>query len=331
MMNEREIFLTAVNKIPGIKSSAKIRLIRTVKDLDSFLKLTSYEAGWHSGSSRIKDFNAGFLVRDAEQEMKQYPGIGRIFMTDGDYPTELKDVYDSPFLLYIRGERPDPSRIRTAVVGTRMPTQSALRRSFSIAYELGFNNIDVVSGLALGIDGAAHKGNILGGGRTLAVLGNGVESIYPPSHKQLAREILESGGALISEFAPGTLPLRYNFPKRNRIISGLSRCVIVAQAPLRSGALITADYALEQGRDLCVFPEGLLPGAGEGTRILKEEGAAVVEKIADLTSLLGRLSFREGLSELAVPETGKELSMRMKQELDGRIINELGGCFASVR
>jgi DNA processing protein len=153
--------------------------------------------------------------------------------------------------------------------------------------EFGERGIAVISGLALGIDSLAQRGCLDAGGYTLAVLGSGPDQIYPASNRDLARRILQSGGALLSEYKPGTKPFKWNFPARNRIISGLARGTIVVEAPARSGALHTAQFALEQGRDLWVASSGVASPVGEGTRRLAEEGSVVVSCAGDILAEWG--------------------------------------------
>jgi DNA processing protein len=154
--------------------------------------------------------------------------------------------------------------------------------------DLAREGIGVASGLARGIDREAHEGCVAAGGYSIAVLGNGIDLLYPSSSAPLARALLKGGGVVVSEYPPGTPPLRFHFPARNRIISGLSRSVVVVQAPARSGALITAEYALEQGRDMYVHSAGLAGSAGDGTRRLAESGAPVIGSCEDIMRDWGR-------------------------------------------
>ena len=170
-----------------------------------------------------------------------------------------------------------------AVVGTRKPSGRAAAQAYGIARDLGRAGVPVVSGLALGIDALAHRGNLEGGGATAAVLGSGLDRIYPSSNRPLARRILETGGVLLSEYPPGTEPQKWRFPARNRIIAGLARGALIVEAPASSGALITAQFALEQGRDLWVGSSGASGAAlGEGTMRLVREGARAVSSAGEI-------------------------------------------------
>ncbi|MDR2258048.1 MAG: DNA-protecting protein DprA, partial [Treponema sp.] len=154
-----------------------------------------------------------------------------------EYPPQLREIFDPPTVLFFRGVLPGPETTLAAVVGTRHPTQEAAAQAYGISRDLGAAGIPVVSGLALGIDAMAHRGNLDGGAPTVAVLGSGADEVYPAANRTLARRILERGGAVASEYPPGTGPLRWNFPARNRIISGLARGVLIVEAPVKSGAL----------------------------------------------------------------------------------------------
>jgi DNA processing protein len=224
------------------------------------------------------------IVGEAERvlEFCAKRGIGFACIDQGEYPPLLREIAQPPFAVYYRGRLPDPERPCAAIVGTRAPSMEAFVRARRIAYELGGKGVPVVSGLALGIDRAAHEGALDSGGSTIAVLGAGIDSVYPSSHRELAASIIASGGCLLSEYPPGWKPLKHRFPERNRIISGLSRAVMVAQAPEKSGALITAEFALDQGRDLFVMAGGMEGDAGAGTRKLRDDGAPVVGSADDI-------------------------------------------------
>jgi DNA processing protein len=201
-----------------------------------------------------------------------------------EYPPQLREIFDPPAVLFFRGALPDPEKPLAAVVGTRHPTPAAAAQAYDIARDLGAAGIPVVSGLALGIDAMAHRGNLEGGASTIAVLGSGTDEVYPAANRMLARRILEKGGAVLSEYPPGTGPLKWNFPARNRIISALARGAVIVEAPVKSGALITAQFALEQGRDLWVASAGAVSPRGAGTAKLAEEGAAVIKSAAGILS-----------------------------------------------
>jgi DNA processing protein len=235
------------------------------------------------------DIDAIRLMAESDAEKARIRGINWVSWHSPAYPPLLREIYDSPVLLYFKGSLPNPELPLAAIVGTRKPSPQAAAQAFELAKDLARSGISVVSGLALGIDAMAHRGNIEGGAPSVAVLGSGLDEIYPSSNRGLARRILETGGVLLSEYPPGTGPRKWNFPARNRIISGLSRCVLIVEAPHKSGALITAGFALEQNRDLWVASSGVTVPEGavslfdrRGTIKLAEEGAGVAHSVSDI-------------------------------------------------
>lgn len=202
------------------------------------------------------------------------------FQDDG-YPKNLRFIHYPPALLYVQGNILPDDSIALAIVGSRRATYYGLHHAEKLAFELASRGIVIVSGLALGIDSAAHRGALKAKGRTIAVLGSGLNRIYPPENAGLAEQIAEAG-AVISEFSPESPPLRRNFPCRNRIISGLSLGVVVVEAAKRSGALITARFALEEGREVFAFPGRIDSWTSSGTHGLIKQGAKLVESIEDI-------------------------------------------------
>ncbi len=191
---------------------------------------------------------------------------------DEGYPARLRDVENAPPVLYLRGTITSEDDWAVAIVGTRRATSYGRQVAERIARELARNGVTVVSGMARGIDGVAHRTALDAGGRTLAVLGSGVDRIYPPEHRRLAEDIV-SQGALISDYPPGTPPEGRNFPPRNRIIAGLSLATVVVEAGKRSGALITSDFALEQGREVFAVPGNVMAPQSRGPNRLIQQGA----------------------------------------------------------
>ncbi|MDR2759918.1 MAG: DNA-processing protein DprA [Spirochaetaceae bacterium] len=224
------------------------------------------------------------LREQAEEDIRimRIRGIGCVSFISSHYPPLLRELYDPPALVFYRGVLPDPERPLVAVVGTRRPTAAAVSQAYVIGKALAEAEIPVVSGLALGIDAMAHRGNLEGGAPTVAVLGSSPDEVYPGTNRALARRIIDQGGVILSEYPPGTGPRKWNFPARNRIISGLARGTVIVEAPVSSGALITARFALEQGRDLWVTSSGVNSTRGEGTRKLAEEGARVISGAAEI-------------------------------------------------
>jgi DNA processing protein len=206
---------------------------------------------------------------------------------DAAYPPSLAVIIDPPPILWVRGDAAAlVDRPAVAVVGSRAATPYALDVAAGLAADLASRGFTIVSGLARGVDSAAHRGALDGGGSTIAVLGSGADVVYPAEHAGLARAI-EPRGAVISELVPGTPPNPVFFPQRNRIISGLSRAIVVVEAGEKSGSLITARCALEQGRDVLAVPGNVLSGRNRGAHALLRDGAKIVESVDDILEELG--------------------------------------------
>jgi DNA processing protein len=215
-------------------------------------------------------------------------GIRALTLLDDDYPTNLRHVADPPPVLFLRGKLRAEDARAVALVGTRRATAYGHSVAERLARDLVGAGITVVSGLAKGVDTAAHQAAVAAGGRTLAVLGNGLDQVYPPENGGLAQRIVEStAGALVSEFAPGVPPDAVNFPRRNRIISGLSLATVIVEAGEKSGALITADFALEQGRDVLAVPGSIFNPNSAGTNYLLKQGAIPVTSVQDILEAIG--------------------------------------------
>ncbi|MCM8823333.1 MAG: DNA-processing protein DprA [Candidatus Omnitrophica bacterium] len=220
--------------------------------------------------------------QDLGREIKliEKNGISIVDFFDDDYPPLLREIEHPPLVLYLKGDKKVLKEFCFAIVGTRLPTLYGLAMAEKFSFSLAGLGIVIVSGLAKGIDTAVHKG-ALRGGRTIAVLGSGLLNIYPKENKNLAEDIIVKG-AVISEFPLEEPPLKENFPRRNRIISGLSKGVLVVEAALKSGALITARYALEQNREVFAIPGKADSPLSEGTHLLIKEGAKLVDSLKDV-------------------------------------------------
>ncbi|MEW6723719.1 MAG: DNA-processing protein DprA [Bacillota bacterium] len=246
------------------------------------------------------------------EEQCQETGIRALTQVDDDYPQRLHDLYDPPPAIFVRGSMEALRRpVAAAVIGTRRPTPYGVTVARQLGRELSGAGATVVSGLARGIDGAAHLGAVEGGGPTVAVLGAGLDRLYPAEHYSLTEAILAHGGALLSEQPPGRPPLRGNFPARNRLIAALSAIVVVVEAGRRSGALITVGEALELGREVWAVPGPINRPESEGTNRLIADGARpllnVEEPLAEL-----------GLRAVGQPEiTGDNEADRMLKALLG--------------
>lgn len=209
-------------------------------------------------------------------------GIKPLCRWEEGYPALLREAPDAPLLLFYQGLLPNPDSLSVGMVGARRSTPAGLQTAREIAAQLAAGGVSVISGLAEGADTAAHEGALSVGGYTLAVLGSGLNQTYPASNQRLRRRILEGGGGILSEFPPDLPARTWNFPRRNRIISGLSAGVLITEASLRSGSLITARYALEQGRDLFAVPGSVRSPVSQGTNQLIKEGAVPVTEGGDI-------------------------------------------------
>jgi DNA processing protein len=223
---------------------------------------------------------------------------------DAEYPKLLAQIPDPPPAFWVAGELPR-TMAAVGVVGSRNATPHGLQVAFRLGEDLARAGISVVSGLARGVDGAAHRGALRSGGPTIAVLGCGADVDYPPEHAALARDITRHG-AVVSEFPPGTPPRGWHFPRRNRLISGLCDGLVVVEASDHSGSLITARCALAQGRDVMAVPGGVLSGRNRGAHKLLRDGARVVENVEDVLDELHythrKVSGGEGETKIIAPE-----------------------------
>jgi DNA processing protein len=231
-------------------------------------------------AARACDLNR--LRRQVEQ-----PGTIALTLDDPRYPTLLREIASPPLVLFVRGQLEALSCCCLTVVGTRTPSGYGLRATRTITEPIAADGVTIVSGLAFGIDAAAHQAALAGRGTTVAVLGSGVDRITPFSNLDLGQAILEAGGAVISEYPPGTEPQRHFFPQRNRIIAGLSRATVIVEAGLTSGALLTARFALEENRELFAVPGPIDATTSAGPNNLLKLGASPVTSADDLRAVLG--------------------------------------------
>ena len=213
-------------------------------------------------------------------------GLAVLTIGSESYPDLLGHIIDPPIVLWVKGSVDVLQEPQVAVVGARAASPSGLTAARQLGHDLASAGLTVVSGMARGVDGAAHAGALDGAGHTVAVLGCGADVVYPAEHAGLARRIAETG-AIVTELAPGAPPLRHHFPLRNRIISGLARAVVVIEASEKSGSLITARAALEQGRDVLAVPGPILSGRSRGCHALIRDGARLVDSAKDILEEIG--------------------------------------------
>ncbi len=220
------------------------------------------------------------------------PGNSLMTLADEDYPASLLEIADPPAVLYCKGRRGLLSQPGLGIVGSRSATPQGVRDAEAFAHALSDAGLTIVSGLALGIDAAAHRGGLAGAGSSVAIIGTGLDRIYPAKNKALAHRLAENG-LIVSEFALGTPPLPGHFPRRNRLISGLARGVLVVEAAPNSGSLITARVAAEQGRDVFAIPGSIHSPLARGCHALIKQGAKLVESAADI---LDELAWQQRLA-----------------------------------
>lgn len=300
---ERGLLDLVIARIPGIGSGGRAYLCEKFERESDLTVLKAADIKRICAARRGRLVNGRLFDDEAESwsmddiasraredaVLMERRGIRWVSIAEDAYPPLLREIYDPPAVLFYRGALPPPGKPALAMVGTRKPGAAALRWAYETARDLSLAGVLVVSGLAVGIDAMAHRGAVdaaEGAAATIAVLGSSVDYVYPASNRSLARRIVASGGVLLSEYPPGTRPAKWTFPARNRIISGLCRCTVIVEAGEKSGALITADFALEQNRGLCVAgaPEGAF---GAGCRRLAEDGAKVVHNPVDILTELG--------------------------------------------
>ena len=275
----------------ALKPLERMRLLLRVPSYRELSRLSQVDVELTIGRRlRRAMWRPGAYERIVDRTLAWAAVEGNSILWPGDprYPTLLREIYDPPAVLFVRGNADFAGKPAISVVGTRRPDDGALKAAYHLGREAANAGIAVVSGLALGIDAAAHRGVVSAGGTAVAVLGSGIDTIYPQRHRELGAEILRNGGTAVSEYPPGTPVRKYQFPARNRIITGCSSTLLVIQAPEGSGALISVDYALDQGRDVWVHETGLCTGsAAAGTRRVHEDGAPVFTTIADIVGDTG--------------------------------------------
>ena len=263
------------------------------------------------GEKKIGDFfnKKQKIILENEEEKLQKCNINLLFIQDEEYPEKLKEIHSAPVFLYYKGIL-NKNELALAVVGTRKITAYGKQVCEKIIPELS-RKLTIVSGLALGVDTLAHNICLQSGGRTIAVLGNGLDISYPPQNRSLAEKIIESGGALVSEFPIGVSPENYNFPRRNRIISGLSLGTLIIEGKKESGSLITGRYALEQNREVFAVPGSILSTQSEGTNELIQKGEAkpvtCAQDIFDEISLENQINYNNAKKVLSFSSAEEEL------------------------
>lgn len=308
----------AISRVPHI---GPVRIERLL------LKFGSLAAAWSASREELAptleykplaELLAARARIDPDDDLNRIMRLGIRVIHPGhpSFPKLLAEISGRPSILYVRGEILPIDDASVAIVGTRRATPYGRQSAERIAAELAQAGITVISGLARGVDAAAHRAALGAGGRTIAVLGSGPDIIYPSEHQRLAEQILESG-AVISEFAPGAKPDAQNFPARNRIISGMTLGTVVIEAAIRSGALITATFAADQGREVFVIPGSIFAASSEGTNALLRDGARLVRHGADVLEDLGlnrTAEFASSQRQLPLEEDERRLYAALGKE-----------------
>jgi len=314
---DREL-LVGLNLIPHLSPKRCSELFAHFETFEAIWRAPAAELASLFGSSVIGEAVASArdeAAIDAELALAEEKGIRLVTLVDPEYPALLREIDDPPLLLYVKGRLPiDPAR-SIAIVGTRRATRYGKMVAGRFASQLALKGVTIVSGLAAGIDTAAHQGVIDVGGLTVAVLGCGIDYPYPKRNQPLLQKIFETGTA-ISEYPLGMRPAKWTFPQRNRILAGLSRGVVVVQAPERSGSLITARLALEQGRDVFAVPGNINSLTSAGSNRLIKQGAQLVDRAEEILAEYPDLLAEQGAPPEERQEEGPSLSEQEQRVYD---------------
>jgi DNA processing protein len=308
-MTETEAHI-ALNMVPKL---GPVRLRRLLDVFETPQRVLSASATELAGVDGVGPQAANSIAAweknvDLDAELKRIAAFGArvLIPTDAEYPEALRTIHDPPIALYIWGELTDRDRHAIGIVGTRKPSHYATECAKKIGYQLAYAGLTVFSGLARGIDTAAHQGALAAKGRTVAVLGGGLNRLYPPQNIGLAEKIAAGNGAVISEFPMDTSPDKQTFPMRNRIVAGCSFGLLVVEAGINSGALITANQAADQGRAIYAIPGRIDNPVALGSNKLIQQGAKLIQSAQDILDDLGMLFSEE--PELSAPAAPLDLS-----------------------
>lgn len=319
-MNKKDIYL-CIKSIKGISSITLDKIIEEVGSVEEIIKLSKKDIyNLKNISLNIKEnlvkYIGHFNLDDIKEKLYEN-SIQYICIEDKEYPGKLRNIYNPPILLFYKGDLSIiNNNLNIAMVGSRKPTPYGINCANRISYELSERNINIISGLALGIDSCCHRGCIKGKGKTIAVLASSLDNIRPSTNESLAKDILEDGGLILSEYNVEHITTRGNFPARNRIISGISDGVIVVEAGERSGALITADLGLDQGKNIFAVPGHINSDLSKGCHKIIKDGAKLIENIDDILNEYNNNSFNS--NENSIEYDIKGLSNESLQ-----IINEI--------
>lgn len=328
-MRNKPYFL-ALNRIPFIGPRTVLKLLTHWPFLGDLFKQSAQQLEEFGLSKSIAQAIGQFNWSEIESDLRWEEENNHFLLTweDKNYPTLLKEIHDPPPVLYAIGDLACLQQPTIAIVGSRKPSITGRETARQFACELASGAITIVSGLALGIDAQAHQGALEAKGKTVAVMGTGIDIIYPRAHQSLADNICQNG-LLLSEFSLRTSPIAGHFPRRNRIISGLSLSTLVVEAAIRSGSLITARFALEQNRDVLAIPGSIFNPQARGCHHLLQQGAKLVTSSADILDELGlhdNKSIEKSKAELALAIDNKNLVKCIGFEITSinQIINRSG-------
>ncbi|WP_455538214.1 DNA-processing protein DprA [Terrisporobacter sp.] len=308
-MDKKDIYLY-VKSIKGISSITLGKIIEEVGSIEEILKLNEKDIyNLKNISLNIKENLVKYircLNLDEIKEELDNNSIRYICIEDEEYPKNLKNIYNPPLLLFYKGDLSIiNNNLNIAMVGSRKPTSYGIYCAEHISYELSEKNINIISGIAFGIDSCCHRGCMRGKGKTIAVLASPLDNVRPSNNRIVANEILEDGGLILSEYNLGVPVTRGNFPQRNRIISGLSDGVVVVEAAEKSGALITADLALDQGKNVFAIPGNINSKMSRGCHKIIKEGAKLIENIEDILNEYEKFDF---INKTSIKDDIKDLS-----------------------
>lgn len=283
MSGGEALFWLALTGCPRFGAKQYRKLAGLLEDLSWVFSLPDTELAHFGFSQKQIEYISSVNWSELERELEwcESNEVHLLSISCSHYPQQLAEISNPPLLLYVKGELACLNEPQFAFIGSRNPSPYGQSVASKLAGEMATTNALVTSGMAIGIDGIAHNACLNAGGKTIAVLGSGLNHIYPKRHIELAQRICQHG-ALISEFHPNTAPIQYNFPRRNRIISGLSNATIVIEAAEKSGSLVTAKYALEQGRDVFAVPGNINNPLAKGPHTLLKQGAKLVETLDDI-------------------------------------------------
>lgn len=282
------VWFSRIDKISCIKKEKLLKMYGNPEIIYNLGKLDLIKMGELEDDEVeeiIEQKNRDNLEKYCDYMIKN--NIKMVTIFDEEYPKKLRNIYDSPIVLYAKGNLELLKEYSLAIVGSRNCSEYGKKVSKKLAYDLAKYNICIISGLAKGVDKYAHLGTLQAEGKTIAVIGNGLDVVYPKENHEVYERIIKNNGLIVTEYVVGTEPNRLNFPARNRIISALSNGIIVVEAGIKSGSLITTDFGLEHGKDIFAVPGNIFSMNSQGTNNLIKQGANIVTKPQDIIDVLG--------------------------------------------